>query len=138
MPRKTLLPGQNISQVDPSGHGFIEESQRGLEGQNYGMASYKKGLQQATSCDILRATASEIKLKHRREYDQLPFGQVLGRGQGDLRGRRTDQALWADSKSMEELQEVEQVDSLSFSDFLPHSVRKSAEKIRKGGSPRKD
>lgn len=44
MPRKSMLPGQSMGMLDPSGHGFIEESQRGLEGQNYGMASYKKGL----------------------------------------------------------------------------------------------
>ena len=45
MPRSTLLPGQSMGMIDPSGHGFIDESRRGLEGQNYGMAAYKKGLQ---------------------------------------------------------------------------------------------
>lgn len=33
-----------MGMIDPTGHGFIEESQRGFDGQNYGMASYKKGL----------------------------------------------------------------------------------------------
>ena len=44
MPRKTFLPGQIMGTMDPSGHGFIEETYRGLEGQNFGMASYKKGV----------------------------------------------------------------------------------------------
>ena len=43
-PRKTYVGGVNMGMIDPTGHAFIEESQRGFEGQNYGMASYKKGL----------------------------------------------------------------------------------------------
>eukprot|EP00354_Favella_ehrenbergii_P005870 CAMPEP_0170474140 /NCGR_PEP_ID=MMETSP0123-20130129/15950_1 /TAXON_ID=182087 /ORGANISM="Favella ehrenbergii, Strain Fehren 1" /LENGTH=64 /DNA_ID=CAMNT_0010743671 /DNA_START=915 /DNA_END=1109 /DNA_ORIENTATION=+ len=62
-----------MGMIDPSGHGFIEESHRGLEGQNYGMASYKKGLRSVSSCDIVKASESEINLKHHRYYEQLPF-----------------------------------------------------------------
>ena len=70
-----------------------------MEGQGYGLASFKKGLRSVTTCDINKATKSAIDIKEHRNYNQLPFRQVLGRSQVDLGGRRTDMAVSADSLS---------------------------------------
>ena len=55
VPRKTFMPGMSMGMIDPTGFGFIEESHRGLEGQHYGMASYKKGLRTVSMCNIKKA-----------------------------------------------------------------------------------
>ena len=41
--------------LDPTGHGFIDEASIGLEGQGYGLASFKKGLQNVSICNVLKA-----------------------------------------------------------------------------------
>ena len=55
MPRRALMPGVIAGMLDPTGHGFIDESMTGLEGQGYGLASYKKGLWTESTIDISRA-----------------------------------------------------------------------------------
>ena len=66
--RRTLIPGVSLGMIDPTGHGFVDESSLGLEGQGYGMASYKKGLKTASTCDLEKASISHISLKEHREY----------------------------------------------------------------------
>ena len=38
-----------------------------------------------------------MELKEHRKYNQLPFKKVMGRSQVDLRGRRTDLGMTANS-----------------------------------------
>ena len=44
MPRKNIIHGIPSCALDPTGHGFVDDATIGLEGQGYGLASYKKGL----------------------------------------------------------------------------------------------
>jgi len=55
--------------LDPTGHGFIDESTTGLEGQGYGLASFKKGLQNVSVCDVLKANETDLDLKEHRKYN---------------------------------------------------------------------
>ena len=80
MPRKHILADLPGGARDPTGHSFVDEANTGLEGQGYGLASHKKGLQTISICNVLKANASSIELKERRKYEQLPFSKVLGRG----------------------------------------------------------
>ena len=50
-----------------------------------------------STCDILKANQSEMELKEHRKYNHLPFKKVMGRSQVDLRGRRTDLGMTANS-----------------------------------------
>ena len=106
MPRKNLLADLPGGARDPTGHSFVDDASTGLEGQGYGLASHKKGLQTVSICNVLKANASSIELKERRKYDQLPFAKVLGRGQVDLGGRRTDMGLTANSLSRSDLMDM--------------------------------
>ena len=128
MPRGAKIPGMSSGMVDPTGHGFIDESTTGLEGQGFGLASYKKGLQNVSTCDILKANQSEMELKEHRKYNQLPFRKILGRSQVDLKGRRTDLGLTANSMTRYDLKDIDSVDSVSFAEYLPNSVQKSESK----------
>ena len=124
MPRKDILAGVNGGSRDPTGHEFVDDATIGLEGQGYGLASFKKGLKTTSICNVLKANASSIELKERRKYEQLPFSKVLGRGQVDIGGRRTDMGLTANSLSRSDLMDMPEIDSIDHSDFLPNSVRK--------------
>ena len=53
---------------------------------------------------------------------------MLGRSQVDLNGRRTDFGLTSNSIKRIDLKEVDSVDRVSFAEYLPHSVQKSAMK----------
>lgn len=77
--RRALLPGMNICSVDPTGVGFIDETRLGTEGEGYGLASFKKGLQSISTCNILKANSAQIALKEHRSFEQVPFDKVLGR-----------------------------------------------------------
>ena len=111
--------------VDPTGHGFLEESHRGLNGEKYGMASYRKGFQGDSICDVLRATESEIKIKHNRQYSHIPLKKIRGRSQIDERGRRSDTAPWADVITTADIRKMhKKVESVSFMDYLPNSVKR--------------
>ena len=89
--------------LDPTGHSFIDEAYTGLENQGYGLASFKKGIQNVSMCNVLKANQSEMELKERRKYNQLPFSQILGRSQIDLKGRRTDMGMTSNSLTRSEL-----------------------------------
>ena len=69
MPRKNILAGVKGGARDPTGHGFVDDATIGLEGQGYGLASFKKGLQTYSICNVIKANASQIELKERRKYD---------------------------------------------------------------------
>ena len=105
-PRKTTVPGMNMCMVDPTGYSFIEDSSLGFDGQGYGLASFKKGLKPISTCDILKANQSGIDLKEHRQYDQLPFKKILGRSQVDLKGRRTDLGVTANSVTRYDIKEM--------------------------------
>ena len=129
MPRGAKFPGMPPQgMIDPTGHGFVDESTTGLEGQGFGLASFKKGLQSVSTCDILRANQSDMELKEHRKYNQLPFKKILGRSQVDMKGRRTDLGVTANSITRHDLKDINSVGRVSFSDFLPNSVQKSASK----------
>ena len=74
---------------------------------------------------MLKANASQIQLKERRKYEQLQFSKVLGRGQVDLGGRRTDLGTTANSLSRSDLMDMPELDSVDHSEFLPNSFVKS-------------
>ena len=69
-----------------------------------------------------------MALKEHRKYNQLPFKKILGRSQVDLKGRRTDLGMTANSLTRYDLKEIDKVDSVSFAEFLPNSMLKSASK----------
>ena len=69
-----------------------------------------------------------MELKEHRKYNQLPFRKILGRSQVDLKGRRTDLGLTANSMTRYDLKDIESIDSVSFAEYLPNSVQKSESK----------
>lgn len=79
-------------------------------------------------CNVLKANQSEMELKEHRKYNHLSFNRILGRSQVDLNGRRTDMGMTSNSLTRSDLKEMPSVDSVSFADFMPNSVLKSASK----------
>ena len=70
-----------------------------------------------------------MELKEHRKYNHLPFKKVMGRSQVDLRGRRTDLGMTANSLTRYDIsRDIDKVDSVSFKEFLPNSMLKSASK----------
>jgi len=67
--RPALLPGMNVGAIDPTGFSYIDKNSLGVDGQGYGLASFKKGLHTMSTCDILKANASQIALKEHRAYN---------------------------------------------------------------------
>ena len=68
MPRKAHFHGINAGMLDPTGHGMIDEATKGLEGQQYGQASYKRGLKTEQTCNIENARKASIDIKEHRTY----------------------------------------------------------------------
>jgi hypothetical protein len=67
--RGDLFPGVPASMVDSTGHGFVDSSQTGMNGQGYGLASYKKGLMTSSLTDVNRASQSSISIKEHKPYE---------------------------------------------------------------------
>ena len=55
----------------------------------------------------------------------MKFSQVLGREQLSLEGKRTDLGVTSNSISRADIAEMDPVENVSFSDFLPHTVTKN-------------
>ena len=77
VPRKAQLPGQTISNIDPTGSTFIETASLGVNNQGYGLAAFRKGTLSVQG--TVANQCSYFSTKEKRSYDQLPFQGRLGR-----------------------------------------------------------
>ena len=59
--------------IDPSGHAVIDSANTGLQGEGYGLASFKKGLFRLSTVDIEKAEQSWLKIKEPKKYEHLNF-----------------------------------------------------------------
>ncbi len=98
---------------------LIELANTGVEGQGYGLAAYRKGIDtQSKSID------PPLPAHLSKPQPTINLKQKLGRDQVDINGRRLDKPLF--TLSREEIKSHKSLKDLNFADFLPNSIKKKS------------
>lgn len=97
----------------------IDPANTGVEGQGYGLAAYRKGVQsQSKSID------PPLPAHLNKPQPTINLKRQLGRDQIDINGRRLDKPFF--SLSTEEIKKHRSLKELNFTDFLPNSIKRKS------------